>query len=103
MFYDFLMTAPPAQMLGLFGAGLQICMYALITLHVLRPGDWPFCVLNIAAAGLIANSLTVDFNPASAVTQTFWISVGLLSLLSRAIRLWQNRVRPIPDRLRPLA
>lgn len=93
-------VVPPIKLLGLLGAGFYILNYVLLTMRVLSSEHWGFFVINLTASSLVLISLSLEFNAATAVIQTFWIGVSIWGLVTR---LRPNRLpRATSDRLRPL-
>ena len=76
---------------GMIGVVLYVGSYSALQLGKLDGNSIQYCLLNGGAASLVLISLFYDFNLASALIQTIWISVSLFG----ACKYWRNRMNVI--------
>lgn len=78
------------QLLGVLGSFIYIASFACVQLGKLDGNSTRYALCNVSAAFLVALSLTVEFNLASALIQYSWMIIGLIGLALR----WQCKKRP---------
>ena len=83
------------EMIGVAGFGLYVLNYTLLTFHKLDSHDTVYFGINLVAACFVLVGLTVSFNLASAMIQTFWV---LISIAAICIRL-KARCASRPSRM----
>ena len=84
----FLVLIPPhfADHIGVFGFGLYVMSYTLLTLRILTASMPAYFCLNLTAASCVLIGLSVNFNLASALIQCFWVAMSLVGLALTVIR-----------------
>ena len=87
---------------GFAGVFLYLLAYALLQTGLVRGASYCYAGMNIAAAGLVLISLTVDFNPSAALIQVSFIAISVfgmarLAIESRATRFSEDERRMLAD------
>ncbi len=75
-----------ADLLGVIGFGLYVANYTALTNRWLSCESLTFFCINLSAAVLVLIGLSVNFNLASAMIQTFWIVLSSWAIVLRLIR-----------------
>ena len=92
------------EALGLIGFGFCVFVlgYTLLTIHRLNSRGWAYFEMDLLTAMLVAWSLMVNFNLASALIQGIWIVFFVAAILARLKRVRQSqndrRQAPLTDR-----
>ncbi len=74
------------ETIGVFGFGIYVLAYTLLTLRILR-GDSPrYFALNLLAASCVLIGLMASFNLASAMIQLFWVVMSLVGLALHVLK-----------------
>ena len=79
------------EMVGVFGFGIYVMNYTLLTFRKLDSADAAYFVLNLAAASCVLVGLLVSFNMASAMIQLFWVVISTSAIVLRLRRKRQRR------------
>lgn len=81
---EFFVTNPTYfEVIGVAGFGLYVVNYSMLTLRVLDGHSLIYFVINLLAATFVLSSLTVSFNLAAAMLQTFWVAMSALGIALR--------------------
>lgn len=78
----------PLQLVGILGFCCYVTSYTCLSFGFLTSDHIRYYVLNTLAALLVMTSLAHEFNLASAMIQTFWITIGCVAI---ALRLFRRR------------
>ncbi|MGH1453470.1 MAG: CBU_0592 family membrane protein [Paracoccaceae bacterium] len=89
-YFDF--TPAMIQAIGVGGFFLYVANYTMLTLRILTGDCLRYFVLNITAASMVLIGLSVNFNLAAALIQSFWI---VMSLIGIAMRLRRRILTPV--------
>lgn len=89
-FIQYLFDLEALQFLGLLGFNTCFGIFGSMQFGVLDGNSTLYSLGNVLAAALVAISLTVEFNLASALAQGSWIAIGLAGLALRAWKTWPN-------------
>ena len=82
-----------AEIIGITGFALYVTTYTLLTLRIISGNSVKYFCMNLCSSSFVLIGLTSSFNLASALIQTFWISMSLIGI---AIRLMRPTVPQIP-------
>jgi hypothetical protein len=74
------------EIAGVFGFGLYVMNYAMLTFRRLTSDCIIFYVINFSAASLVLLGLTASFNLAAALIQGFWIVMSVIAISLRVMR-----------------
>ncbi|WP_299688323.1 cyclic nucleotide-binding domain-containing protein [uncultured Tateyamaria sp.] len=79
------------QLAGFVGVAFYLGAYGLLQLGVIRGNDYPYALMNLAAASLVLVSLLTSWNLFSAIIQISWITLSVLGmgrvwLMTRGLR-----------------
>ena len=78
--------------LGLFGFGLYVLNYILLTSHRVTSNQCRFFAVNMLAAACVLLSQFASFNLPATLIQGFWIVLSLIAILKRMqLRRGQRR------------
>lgn len=78
-------TVPAAvfETIGVVGFALYVANYCLLTFHRLTSHSTRYFALNLIASVCVLIGLTQSFNLASALIQTFWITISIIAICLR--------------------
>lgn len=82
--YEFL--ASIANYVGLFGVGLCLLAYYLITSGKIKSNSLVFQLLNFFGAGLLLFSLCFHWNLASVIIQIAWMTISVIGMVKNCTR-----------------
>ena len=94
----YLQSMGPFQIIGLMGFLVYLLSFAWVQIGSLDGNSVCYSLLNVLAASLVAVSLVVEFNLASALIQASWILVGLVGSVKRLFSRCAAPTRPVPSR-----
>ena len=72
--------------IGVVGFCLYVLNYTLLTMRILTGNSVHFFAINLTAALCVLIGLTVSFNLASALIQSFWIVMSLVGITLNMVR-----------------
>lgn len=77
---------PPAlfDAIGVFGFGLYVLNYTMLTFHRLTSHCKTYFAINLVAASMVLTGMTFSFNLASALIQMFWIGISITAIIMRS-------------------
>ncbi len=83
-----LQLVPPylIESIGVFGFGLYVLNYTLLTTRIIGGSSVQFFALNLTAALCVLIGLTINFNLASALIQVFWVCMSLIGIALNTFR-----------------
>ena len=82
----FLLPFHLAQGIGVLGFFIYVTTYSLLTLRVLTPASVWYFMLNLTASTCVLIGLTVSFNLAAALIQTFWVCMSLVGITLHIVK-----------------
>lgn len=82
-FFEYINNLGSFQLLGVVGSFIYISSFACVQLGKMDGNNIHYSICNVLAASLVALSLTVEFNLASALIQYSWMVIGLIGLALR--------------------
>lgn len=69
--------------IGLFGFGLYVINYVLLTTHRVHSHQCRFFAVNLVAAACVLTSQIASFNLPATLIQSFWIVLSLIAIFKR--------------------
>jgi hypothetical protein len=69
--------------IGLFGFGLYVINYVLLTTHRVHSHQCRFFAVNLVAAACVLTSQSASFNLPATLIQSFWIVLSLIAIFKR--------------------
>jgi len=83
--FETIANMPPAlfDVIGVFGFGLYVLNYTMLTFHRLTSHCKTYFAINLVAASMVLTGMTFSFNLASALIQMFWIGISITAIIMR--------------------
>ncbi|APT58807.1 MAG: hypothetical protein DI532_19195 [Azospirillum brasilense] len=81
------------DLVGSIGTLMVVAAYFLTQARLLAATGLAFPLINLCGSGLIALSLSRNFNLASALMEFFWVGISLLGIV-QALRERSRRIGP---------
>lgn len=91
--FQYLSQLGPYEVVGLLGFLTYLGAFGSVQFGLLDGNSTAYSLSNVLAASLVAVSLAVEFNLASALIQGSWIVIGLAGLTLRAWKAWPSTRR----------
>ncbi|MEL6748267.1 MAG: hypothetical protein AAFO79_10700 [Pseudomonadota bacterium] len=89
-FTTYLAGSSAVQMIGVLGFICYVAAFGALQLGFVDGNSMAYTLLNILAVGLVAVSLSEEFNLSSALIQGCWIIFGFIGLALRAAKSWSR-------------
>ena len=83
--FETITRMPPAlfDAIGVFGFGLYVLNYTMLTFHRLTSHCKTYFAINLVAASMVLTGMAYSFNLASALIQMFWIGISIAAIIMR--------------------